>query len=330
MTQNQLMVAQKPSDLMAYMKRLEGQLALALPKQLGAERLIRLAVTAWSQSSGLQKCSLQSIFGATLTAAQLGLEIGVGGQGYLVPYKGKATFVPGWQGIVDLVARAGRAVVWTGAVYKGDYFDWQLGDNPFVKHKPESDSDDFKDLEYVYAIGKVNGSPMPIIEVWSKDRIIRHLNKYNKVSGDHYALKDNYKHFEMYARKIPLLQVCKYLPKSIELQKAIDVSHAAESGKNVTIDGDFVVIHDGDDGGAPAGDGGQQASQWQQQQHGGDGGKTLPTCTDEEFKAKSPEWRDIILSGKKKPAALIAMIQTKMLLTEDQKLTIDSWNHEQD
>lgn len=328
MTQNQVMIAQKPADLMAYMKRLEGQLALALPKQLGAERLIRLAVTAWSQNSALQKCSLQSIFGATLTAAQLGLEIGVGGQGYLVPYKGKATFVPGWQGIVDLVARAGRAVVWTGAVYKGDYFEWQLGDNPFVKHKPESDSDSFEDLEYVYAIGKVNGSPMPIIEVWSKDRIIRHLNKWNKVGADHYALKDKYKNFEMYARKIPLLQVCKYLPKSVELQKAIDVANAVDSGKNVTIDGDFVVIHDDEGDSQHQGDGGQQSAQGQQQQHGEQGGKTLPTCTDDEFKAKSPEWRDIILSGKKKPGALIAMIQTKMLLTEDQQLTIDSWAHE--
>lgn len=248
MSNNQIQLAQKPADLMSYMKKFESQLAMALPQHIGADRLMRLAVTAWSQNGTLQKCSLQSIFGAVLTSAQLGLEIGVGGQGYLVPYKGKATFIPGWQGIVDLVARAGRAVVWTGAVYRGDHFDWALGDSPFVKHKPDSDSDAFEDLLYVYAIGRVNGAQVPVIEVWSKDRIIRHLNKWNKVGADHYALKDGFKNFEMYARKIPLLQVMKYMPKSIEVQRAIDVANAVDVGKDYTIDGEFVVIHNDENG----------------------------------------------------------------------------------
>jgi hypothetical protein len=51
-----------------------------------------------------------------MTAAQLGLEPGINGQGYLIPYKGTCTFVPGWKGLVDLVARSGRATVWTGVV----------------------------------------------------------------------------------------------------------------------------------------------------------------------------------------------------------------------
>lgn len=56
--------------------------------------------------------------------------------------------------------------------------------------------------------------------------------------------------------------------------------------------------------------------------------KTLPTCSDEEFAAKKEGWRQTILSKKKTPAALISTIQTKTLLTEDQKLTIDAWSHE--
>jgi recombination protein RecT len=162
----------------------------------------------------------------------------------LVPYKGKATFVPGWQGLVDLVSRAGRATVWTGAVYEGDEFDWQLGDDPFVKHKPTGDSDNWNQLTYVYAIGRVNGSQYPVIEVWTIDRVLRHLKKYNKVGASHYALKDDCKHMEMYARKVALLQVLKYMPKSIEVQKAIDVSNAIDSAKSFTIDGDVVVVQD--------------------------------------------------------------------------------------
>ncbi len=54
----------------------------------------------------------------------------------------------------------------------------------------------------------------------------------------HYSYRD----FEMYARKIPLLQVLKYMPKSIELQNAIAISNAAEMGQHAVIDGEFVTI----------------------------------------------------------------------------------------
>jgi len=54
----------------------------------------------------------------------------------------------------------------------------------------------------------------------------------------------------------------------------------------------------------------------------------LPECTPEKFAENTPAWRDIVLSGKKTPDALIAMLSTKTVLTEDQKLTIDSWAHE--
>jgi hypothetical protein len=54
----------------------------------------------------------------------------------------------------------------------------------------------------------------------------------------------------------------------------------------------------------------------------------LPVCTPEKFAENAPAWRDTVLSGKKTPAALIAMLSTKAILSEDQKLTIDSWAHE--
>jgi hypothetical protein len=56
----------------------------------------------------------------------------------------------------------------------------------------------------------------------------------------------------------------------------------------------------------------------------------LPACTAEHFESKKAEWRDLIHSGKKTVSQLIAMIETRQLLTEDQKLTIDTWAHEND
>jgi hypothetical protein len=68
------------------------------------------------------------------------------------------------------------------------------------------------------------------------------------------------------------------------------------------------------------------------EQGGGDseGTKPIPVCTAEKFEAKSAEWRKLIVEKKKTVADLVAMIETKDKLTEDQKLTIDAWSHEND
>jgi hypothetical protein len=58
--------------------------------------------------------------------------------------------------------------------------------------------------------------------------------------------------------------------------------------------------------------------------------KELPTCTVEQFTAKTAEWRKVIIEKKKTVPDLIATIQTKTILTEDQKTTIDAWSHEND
>lgn len=223
-----------------FMDKLKPQMALALPKHLNADRMSRLAMTAFSSTPELQKCSMQSIAASIMTAAQLGLEPGINGQGYLIPYKGTCTFVPGWKGLVDLVARAGRATVWTGAVYAGDDFDYELGDSPFCHHKP-GDGDDGNGFTHVYAIGRVRGAEMPVIEVWTRGKVEKHLKRYNKVGPRHYAHAGE-NNFEMYARKVALLQVLKYMPSSVEISNAVEVSQASEEGRGAVIEGDFVTL----------------------------------------------------------------------------------------
>jgi len=226
-----------------FLEDYKSQITAALPSHLNADRMVRLALTAFSQNKALLKCDPTSVFGAVVIASQLGLEIGVAGHGFLVPYKNRAQFVPGWQGLVDLVSRSGRGTVWTGGVFEGDDFSFALGDSPFVKHLPRGEDDPEK-LIHTYAVGRPKGSEWPIIEVWPIARVWRHRDKHNKVGDDHYS----FKHPEMYARKVPLLQVIKYMPKSIELSNALALEEAAETGHNPTIMGDFVVVEKEDNG----------------------------------------------------------------------------------
>jgi recombination protein RecT len=244
-----------------YLTRLKPQIALALPKHLTADRMTRLAMTAFSTTPKLQECSLESIAGSIMTAAALGLEPNVDGQCFLVPYGRTCQCVPGWKGLVDLVSRSGRAAVWTGAVFEGDEFDYALGDSPFVRHRPGEENDPDA-LTHVYAIGRVNGSDYPVIEVWTVGKVRKHRDKYNKQGGKHYSFRD----WEMYARKIPLLQVLKYMPKSIEMSNAIALSNAADQGNHAIIDGDFVKVTDPDTGRAIDQATGEITDQRQQQQ----------------------------------------------------------------
>lgn len=231
----------------SFLDKFKPQLALALPKHLNADRMARLAMTAFSTTPHLPDCSAQSIAGSLMTAGQLGLEPGVNGQGYLIPYFDNrkkqyiCTFVPGWKGLVDLVARAGRATVWTGVVMPGDEFEYQLGDAPFCKHKPGDEVGG--EWTHVYAIGRVRDAQMPVIEVWTRAKVNKHLKTYNKVGDRHYANASE-NNFEKYGRKVALLQVLKYVPQSIELATATRVADMSETGRGVVLDGDYVSFVD--------------------------------------------------------------------------------------
>lgn len=224
-----------------FLERMKPNLALALPKHLNSDRFARLVMTQFNSTPALRECDSTSIAASVMTAAQLGLEIGINGQGYLIPYRTKGAmrcqFVPGWKGLVDLVARSGRGTVWTGAVFAGDSFDYQLGDSPYCRHKPGDEADG--EFTHVYAIGRVRDADLPVIEVWSRKKVANHLAKYNKVGEKHYATTDE-TNFEMYARKAALLQVLKYMPMSIEVANAIEVTQAADAGRNVIIDAGMV------------------------------------------------------------------------------------------
>lgn len=226
--------------LSGFMEKFKPQLALALPKHLTADRMARLALTAFSTSEKLQQCDHKSIAASIMIAGQLGLEVGVNGAGYLVPYGRTCTFVPGWKGLVDLVSRSGRGTVFTGVIFKDQEYTFVDGARRDLIIHNETDLDDPEDITHAYAIGWVKDAVMPVIELWRVSKISKHRDKYNKVGKSHYSFRD----WEMYCRKVPLLQVLKYMPCSVEMSNAIAVNHASESGRGVTIENGIVIDND--------------------------------------------------------------------------------------
>ena len=234
---SQAIVLSKPKELLEYLQKSKSAIGMALPGHLNADRMCRLALTCFSTTPKLRECSAQSILSSIVVAAQLGLEPGIAGQGYLIPYGRTCTFIPGWQGLVGLLNNTGRATAWTGCVFEGDDWDFELGSAPHCHHKPGKNFGDPEKMTWFYACGKVNGSEQPVVEAWPMSRVIKHRDRYNKVGQKHYS----YGNMEMYGRKVVLLQVLKYLPRSIELNNAIQAADAAEMGRATRIEEGVIV-----------------------------------------------------------------------------------------
>jgi recombination protein RecT len=218
----------RPYDtLSAMLTRSLPEIEKALPKHLSPERMTRLALTAFSNNPALQTCEPRTILSSLMLASQLGLEPGVNGQGYLIPYKDTCTFVPGWRGLVDIVNRSGRATVYTGVIYADQRYTFTDGARRDLVIHNESACIDPADITHAYAIGWLNGAEHPVVELWPVAKIIKHRDKFNKVGSSHYS----YRHPEMYYRKIALLQVLKYMPQSIELSDATEAVYAHDEGR---------------------------------------------------------------------------------------------------
>jgi recombination protein RecT len=118
-------------DLVASMA---GEFGKALPPELSPEKFVRDALTELRQSPDLQACTAESLLGAFMTAARLGLEVGGHlGHFYLTPrnVKNKRTgehekqVVPivGYRGLMELARRSGRVgAVGADMVRAGDVF----------------------------------------------------------------------------------------------------------------------------------------------------------------------------------------------------------------
>lgn len=125
------------------LERMIPQFQKAMPTGLEAQQITRDVVTALRQNEDLWKCTPASLFGAAMTAAQLGLRVGVLGHGWLIPYERRklgiteAQWVLGYQGMIELVNRTGTVANLSGhAIHANEKWKITYGSSESIEHEP--------------------------------------------------------------------------------------------------------------------------------------------------------------------------------------------------
>lgn len=212
------------------------QIEAALPQAMQAPRFLRIALTELRGNPMLLQCTPESVIGSVIQAAQLGLELDhVLGQGYLIPYKNTHTdpaswecqFQPGYRGYVQLSRRTGE-IKSLGAhvVHAGEYFDYQQGTDPFLKHRPDMECED-QPITHVYAIVHYTNGGFDF-EVMSHSGVERVRAKSKAPSSP--AWKD---HWDEMAKAKVIRRLAKRLPVSAEnsaIVKAAVLDEMADAG----------------------------------------------------------------------------------------------------
>lgn len=222
---------QKPASTQdvfrAQLTKMEPEFALALPTHIPKERFMRVVLTAVNANPKLLNADRRSLFESAMKAAQDGLlpdgregafstfntKTNVGGRDEWID---KVTWMPMIAGLRKKVRNSDTIATWdVQAVYKKDEFEFELGDDPFIKHRPSLDKDRGP-LVAVYSIATLKSGEK------SRDVMSVHEVEYVR---DNYSKKDkkgNFspawtKSFSEMAKKTVARRHSKVLPMSTDL-----------------------------------------------------------------------------------------------------------------
>lgn len=196
-----------------------------VPKHVTPERLCRIGLNAVSRNPKLMECSPETIVGAVVNCASLGLEPNLLGQAYIVPFfnnqtrKFEAQMQIGYKGALDLIRRTGQvSTISAHEVYQCDEFEYAYGLEEKLVHIPKGETDESK-ITHFYACYKLKDGGTGFI-VMTKEQIDNHRNKFSKSKNKSGEIFGTWRdHYVAMGLKTVILKLIKYMPISIEQQE---------------------------------------------------------------------------------------------------------------
>jgi len=183
----------------------------------------------------LLETNRDSLLSALLTSAQFRfMPVGVNGEAYIIPYGSEAKFQLGYQGYVTLFYRAGVKSIKANIVYSNEHFRYEEGIDTILEHTPTKFGDKKGDPIGVYCVA-ITPTGGKVFKVMSKDEImnIKEISKAKDKKDSPWNSGDP----ELWMwKKTCLIQLAKLLPKTAEIQKAIETDFEGEGMNKPQLD----------------------------------------------------------------------------------------------
>ena len=216
-------------------ERYEEKFQKVLPRYLSAQRMIEVTMTEIAKTPALLECTQASLIGCIIQAAQLGLQPGIVGEAYLIPFRNnkrgviECTLIPGYKGLLKLAFNSGEiAAVQCEVVRKGDAFDYRYGTEGFLHHTPSEENEDARALTHAYAVVFMKGSDVPTWEVFSRSKVEK-AKRSSRAAASGSSPWSTHED-EMWMKTV-LRHTCKRLPASIErIAQAVALDERADAG----------------------------------------------------------------------------------------------------
>jgi len=231
MANTALEISKKMGELDLQFDKYEQAFLTASPYKLDMDRFKTIALQSIAKNDKLLQCSIRSLMLAIMDAAQYGLvPDSLTKEGYLIPFKGSATFIPGYMGAVTLATRSGYlADLDVHKVFEKDVFTYHYGMNPDLTHIPCRDEDRGEFVACYVVFEKKDGKKkFTVLEVHDG---VAHKNKFalakNKAGEIFGPWVD---HFESQCMKTVILNGLKYVPKSAKIDALITKDENLEAG----------------------------------------------------------------------------------------------------
>lgn len=231
------------ADVRRLINKMAPAIGKALPAVLTPERFTRIVLTAISTNPKLAECTQESLLGAVMTGAQLGVELNTPlGQSYLIPrWNGQkrcneCTFQLGYKGMIDLAYRSGKiSTISAQVVYSNDKFEFELGLEPKLVHKPCMSGPRGNAVAYYASYRTSDGGYG--FEVMSRDEVDEHRKKYSPSANSSYSPWST--NFDEMAKKTVVKKMLKYAPISTDYQRAVAGDEQVREVSS-TFDGDIL------------------------------------------------------------------------------------------
>lgn len=201
------------------LSKMTSEFRLALPAQIPAEKFVRTLITTIQMNQHLLECDRRSLYAAAMKAAQDGLLMD-GREATAVVFRSKGgqicQYMPMVGGILKKMRNSGDISSVSAHVAKeNDLFEYELGDNERIIHKPLLSGDRGKTIASYAIVKTKDGGIYRDVMTLTEIEKIRNTSKA-KDAGPWVDWYD-----EM-AEKSVLKRISKRAPSSADVEQVID------------------------------------------------------------------------------------------------------------